>query len=336
MAKINLTVENRFLKINITEDLSSIDAQDRYIPAFFVRMKVFGDELGIFETETQIARQPFSEYTLEGQSFGSIDDLVDGLTAAIEIEINSAELRNYFIELSRGSITGRTQFSTAGVNNNISTGSEDLWTNGGLYTFPSSAEQLDVTSSSALDNSSGTGARSIIIRGLDSNYDQIEETVITNGTTKSTSIASFLRVNEAFVVTSGALASNVGDITIENQSADVMAHIAATKGIAQQLVYTVPNNKTALLLGITVSSTRELTLAFNPVLKFEGRARYFGGSWLTLFPIDLDVSSQSVATIKQETYVPLPGRTDLVMRCTTDRNQTLATAVVWFEIMDDL
>ena len=76
-------------------------------------------------------------------------------------------------------------------------------------------QTLSVVSASANDASGGTGARTVEIQGLDSNWNLLTETVTMNGLTPVvTTQEHFLRVFRARVVTAGSLQSNAAQITI--------------------------------------------------------------------------------------------------------------------------
>ena len=61
--------------------------------------------------------------------------------------------------------------------NNAVAGSEDVWTGGGTYPWPSTAEELEIGSTSANDTSNGTHARTVNVQGLDENWMLTSETV---------------------------------------------------------------------------------------------------------------------------------------------------------------
>ena len=82
------------------------------------------------------------------------------------------------------------------------------------WTQMSSADTMDIVSDSVNDTSAGTGARTIFIKGLDGNYDEIEETVTMNGTTTVTTTKSFIIIHRAIAKTAGSLETNDGNITI--------------------------------------------------------------------------------------------------------------------------
>jgi hypothetical protein len=158
------------------------------------------------------------------------------------------------LQVSRGQIQGHERFCPFGFNTDVTT-SETIWSVGGLYSFPAAASVLTVVSSDADDASGDTGARTVVIEGLDANYAEISVTVTMNGTTPvSTTGYSFLRVNRAYVATAGSSSANEGTITIANSTPTTLASIAAGAGIAEQCVYTVPADKTAYITRYMLSS----------------------------------------------------------------------------------
>lgn len=125
----------------------------------------------------------------------------------------------------------RNIFGTTGaVANIVTTEFRTPWENASNYTFPSSALTMSVVSSQAGD----TGI-SLLIIGLDADYQQIQEVVTVNGTTPVTTTNQYFRINDA-VITSG---NATGDITISNTGV-TYAKILAGTGRNQAAIYTVP------------------------------------------------------------------------------------------------
>jgi len=109
---------------------------------------------------------------------------------------------------------------------------EGLTLSGGTYTYPSSAGQVVLVSSSASD----TSALSVQIQGLDANYNLLSETIALNGTSNVTSVNSYFRINSLFC-TNG---TNVGTITAKIATV-LYAQINAGVGQSQASIYTVPS-----------------------------------------------------------------------------------------------
>ena len=90
-----------------------------------------------------------------------------------------------------------------GFNDDVDTASvpEDIWPQGGQIVFPSVAAVVDIVSDSALDTAAGTGARSVLVSGVDNNLNIISETVILNGVVAVATIQLFLFVQTAILET---------------------------------------------------------------------------------------------------------------------------------------
>jgi hypothetical protein len=118
------------------------------------------------------------------------------------------------LQVSRGQIQGHRNVTVFGFNPDVDTTQVSVWPLPSLITFPTSAIQMTVSSTSANDTSAGTGARTVVVQGLDANYNEVTETVTMNGQTAVTMTASLLRVNYAYVATAGSGNSAAGDIYI--------------------------------------------------------------------------------------------------------------------------
>jgi len=130
---------------------------------------------------------------------------------------------------------------------------ETVWANGGIYDFPTSAGQVSIASSDVDDDDGDTGARTVLVQGLDEDYREIEETITLNGTGTVTSTSSkWFRVNRMLVASAGTSEGNEGTITATLDSKTV-ATIPAGKGQTQQAVYTVPAGRTAYLVSLSAA-----------------------------------------------------------------------------------
>ncbi len=118
------------------------------------------------------------------------------------------------LQVSRGQIQGHRNVTVFGFNPDVDATQVSVWPLPSLITFPAAALQMTVSSASADDTSAGTGARTIVVQGLDANYNEVTETVIMNGQTAVTMTASLIRVNYAYVATAGSGNSAAGNIYI--------------------------------------------------------------------------------------------------------------------------
>ena len=114
---------------------------------------------------------------------------------------------------------------------------------GGLIALRSTAAVVEVVSSSAADDGdpAGTGARTVRIDGLDTNYVEVTETLTLNGTTPVVGTVEFLRINYATVASAGSGKANAGNITLRDSGAGTTrSYIEAGRGRAEVGVFTVP------------------------------------------------------------------------------------------------
>ena len=136
---------------------------------------------------------------------------------------------------------------------------------GGTYPTPqvAGATTLRIKAGNVNDDSAGTGARTVLIQGLDETGVEVTETLTTAGTSASTaSSATFLRLYRAYVLSSGTYAnatagSHAADIVIENGAGGTnWLTIDSTdfpRGQSECAVYSVPLGKTAYLKNIHIS-----------------------------------------------------------------------------------
>lgn len=136
---------------------------------------------------------------------------------------------------------------------------EVIWPGGGLITQPTSAGATTLVSDSASDAAAGTGARTILVSGLDANYFKKSETVTLNGLTPVTCVNNYLRINQLFMLSAGSNQTNVGNIScvINDGSPRTVSYIEIGDGISQVGHYCIPADyQTGLLQYIFINATR--------------------------------------------------------------------------------
>ena len=171
---------------------------------------------------------------------------------------------DFYLAVAKGDFTGYSNVSKFGYNPSVSQITyESIGEGSNAYPWMSSADYLQVLSSSANDTSAGTGARTVEIEGLDSSWNLLTETISMNGTTAGTTTNQFLRIFRARVVTGGTSLRNEGDITIRDQSTSTTRALITngpTSSFGQTLmaVYTIPAGKTGYVVNINFSSAKDL------------------------------------------------------------------------------
>lgn len=165
------------------------------------------------------------------------------------------------INIARGLVRGATVVHKFGRNPAIGGAPETVWMGGGLYTYLTVAAPVYVYGANAADGAAGTGARTVTVIGLDSNYNEISETLTVDGTVSQN---SFLRVYRAFVASAGSVGTNVGDVTVSTGASGtgtILAQIGLIgtgttfgMGQTQLALYTIPAGKTGYLTNWNVGA----------------------------------------------------------------------------------
>lgn len=165
-----------------------------------------------------------------------------------------------------------------GYNGNVGTAGETVWSASVPYTgFPTTSHSVEVFSSAAADTGAGvlaTGARGVVIHGLDENFNpQTSDPVPLVGTFRVSVPGTWTRINRVYVTNvdgdengtcaadlirpsaTGVMCANVGNITVETVDTNhIMARISAGQGQTEMALYTVPAGHTAYLKNILVTS----------------------------------------------------------------------------------
>lgn len=118
------------------------------------------------------------------------------------------------LQVARGQVAWHRAITVFGYNPDIDQTEETVWPGGGIYVHPATAVVMKVSSASTSDTAAGTGARTIVIDGLDADFNEISETVTLNGQTQVSTVKSYLRINYAYVASAGSGNGAAGNIYI--------------------------------------------------------------------------------------------------------------------------
>lgn len=214
-----------------------------------------------------------------------------------------------------GLVPGHRYVVVQGVNLDVDAGTvpEDIIPAGGLYNWQATAVQLRIVSDSADDSAAGTGARTVLIQGLDNSFAEIQETITLNGLTPVNTVNLYRRVARVTVLTVGALETNAGLIILETTGAVSQARIPPGYGVSQNCLYTVPAGFTAWVLEAFVAQMEfGSTGAY---ASFQLMARAQGGAFTSRAVVTTS-SGTPTQTIRTSGWRPAPTGADLVVRVT--------------------
>jgi len=131
---------------------------------------------------------------------------------------------------------------------------------GAGYVYPTTASVMKVSSGSTADAAAGTGARTILLAGLDANYNRVSEQITLNGQTQVTTVNSYLRITYTELLSTGSGNAQAGTIYVGTGSATL--GVPATVYWQSETTYnnwsfagfTVPAGYTAYITSYTVTN----------------------------------------------------------------------------------
>lgn len=240
--------------------------------------------------------------------------------------MRTATPTEYLLNIAKGNIKGHTTVHKFGTNEDVDIGTEGVWEHGGSINFPASALTMNIASTSANDTSAGTGARTIVIEGLDANWEIQSETITMNGQTIVTSANTYIRVDRAYIVTTGSGETNAGEVHVFTGTATggepdtatlVYSTISVDHGQTLQAFYTIPAGKTAYLLDM-YASTDATTKEIQVKMFIRRGADVSTASWR----INIDFKTGDSYIKEYRLPVQIPEKTDIKIEVTADANNT--------------
>lgn len=214
----------------------------------------------------------------------------------------------------------------SGRNGAIATGEETVWDQGGTLSPLAAATAIKVSSSSANDTSAGTGARTVQVIGLDSDYNVQLETLTLSGQTAVQGTQVFSRILGVDVLTAGSGGVNAGTVYVfddagavtsgvPNTASHIQASIVAGANASQVAAFTSPNRVPYLIQAVYLSSMAQYC-------RFRIYIRPYGGLQRLAWEYGIGSGgNQGVAT-----HIILPPKADLVVAGLGGGASAIATA----------
>lgn len=206
----------------------------------------------------------------------------------------------------------------AGASEAITTTLSDVWVVGGLYPFPTTALAVRIKAGgNAADTAAGAGARSVIVEGLDANWDPVSYTIATAGASVSDPTSgTMIRINSAYVASTGTYGlSNTGIIDIETTGGTTLARIGATLGKTQLSMYSVRAGYTGFITSLQAAvynSTKACDVFFVCRSDADTVAAPFGATILLSKFSELTGSS----VIQYGSYIRVAEKSDIWLQAT--------------------
>lgn len=235
------------------------------------------------------------------------------------------------IDVGFGIVGDARRVTALGVNQDLNTDTlpEDIWSGGGIYPWMTALTSLEAFSSNPNDTSTGTGARTIFISGLDAGYNEISAAVVLNGATVAIP-TKFFRINSVTVSTAGSGQVNAGDILIRDAGGGTTrAIIPAGYGITRQSQYTVPAGWTMQVISIlfcfnrSTSATRTCTFA----------TFFQASNGIYRLPLEISITNNQTYRHDGTPGIQVNEKTDFGIRCTSVSTNSSDVTSAWLGIL---
>lgn len=186
---------------------------------------------------------------------------------------------DFDLRVRQGDVTGHEAIDINGYAEGMGTTEQSVWGHASILSraLIDTASTVKAASTSANDDSAGTGAQTITLTGLDASGAVQTETVTMDGTTEVTSANTYSAINTVEVATVGSGQTNDGNIWIGNGTftsgvpGTKYAFIEAGDGISKFGAYVVPAGKELYLQDV-------ITMVNNTSKSVDLRVRKYDGT----------------------------------------------------------
>jgi hypothetical protein len=217
--------------------------------------------------------------------------------------------------MSPGFLSGFSDAIVTGVTYNTISNVADA-----AFDYDAVLGKLNIVSASANDTTAGTGIQTLIINGLNEDFDEITEIVSLLGTTAVQSTNNFQRVNSTLVLASGALRGAGGDITCSSVDFPGSIHfkIMATQNASHIGRVCTPRGKTYIFGNFTAS----LGNGDEVVIK-----AYFHNAGVPLQDVSEIIAFQNAFTVASNLPTPLGEKTDLIYMARSTKGSSSSATI---------
>lgn len=181
-----------------------------------------------------------------------------------------------YVEIAKGAVTGKTAVNIMGQNHSLAATNETVYEQSDVMGYIAPGQMLRVLSSSANDDSTGTGIKRVTITGLDSSWAAQTTTVWLQGATEcSTGSDKYARVFSMKAYSAGSGGVAAGNITLKNNANDTtVATIPTGETSANMAVYTVPTGKTLYVTQLYASTGKNVLTTVSLFARPNGQEWY--------------------------------------------------------------
>jgi hypothetical protein len=114
------------------------------------------------------------------------------------------------LQVARGQIPGHSIIHVFGFNPDVDTLEETVWPIDGILGHPPSPTVMSISSTSANDAAAGTGARTVLVEGVNGTGGLVQEIITLNGQTAVNTVNTYDAIERMVVLTVGSGGVNAG------------------------------------------------------------------------------------------------------------------------------
>lgn len=305
-----------------------------------------------FTVTRKYARIVFTNTSASDQTFirlqtiyGAQTDLNAPMDSTLAQDFDATVTRptDYHSEVALGRRQGATTWNKFGYNTDVDSGTEIIASWGGTFQFLTVGETVSIVSDNANDTDGGIGVNSVVLYGVDNDWN--EQTVVypLDGTTPVISTESWIGINRLAVFLSGTNKKNAGTITVTSTGLGyTMAEMpfgvdGSDGGVSQQCIFYVPNNHQYLAEWLNFDALKISGGGGFPELTFLGHVYSAVNNTIQeVYRGHLD--TQRSNNLQVNTPIPflIGEKSILYFTATTDTNNTSVTGRFSGELIRDI
>jgi len=288
-------------------------------------------------TNTAVSNQTYLRLQT---TFGEKTDLNAPLDSTLAQDYDATVVRptEFHTEVALGRRQGSTTWNMFGYNLDIDIGTEAIQPWGGAFAFNTTGETISIVSTSAADDDGGTGVNSIVVYGVDANWNTQTVVYTMNGITPVVSAESWIGINRIAVFLSGSGRTNAGAITITGvTTSQTKGQIPLGIGVSQQLFFYVPDNHQFLVEWMHFDALKVSGGGGNPEITYLGQVYSTVNNTIQeVYRGKIDVALNNNVDVNTPIPLPISEKAILYFTATTDTNNTSVSGRFSGELFRDI
>ena len=263
--------------------------------------------------------------------FGDKPELNIPLDSTMSQDFDSVSVRptDYHTEVALGRRQGAETWNKFGYNNDVdsASGDEIIASWGGTYQFITVGETISIVSTASADADGDTGVNSVVVYGVDENWETQTIVYLMDGTTPVVSAESWIGINRVAVFLSGTGRTNAGTISVTASSSGyTMAQMPVGGGVTQQMIFFVPVSHNFLAEWLHFDALKIAGGGGNPEITIKGQVYSAVNNTIQeVYRGHIDTTNSNNLAIEPPVPFPVGEKSILYFTADTDKDNTSVT-----------